>query len=106
MSNVIILHNRERADAAVAPAVKIGIEGFQSLYTSWGLITANFEKLQTYLDGLKPVVEALPDGPEKSRASQLLKQTETTIRDGRTQSNGSIAAVARALLTLTMKPAG
>jgi hypothetical protein len=103
MSNVIRLCDRERRDC-VTPPMKIGRGGLQSLFESWCSITLNFEKLQDYLDQLRPALEAIPEGPEKSRAILLMKVAEVQIRDCHMQSIGTSAALARALAT-TLRPA-
>ena len=103
MSNVIKLHSRECADRAAMPPVETGIDGFQSLFKSWSSIMLSFSQLQHYIDDLRPVIEGLPDGLEKSSAILLIKETEIQIQQGRTRSIGAIAAVTRALVVLTVK---
>jgi len=103
MSNVIRLCDRKRQVCTVAP--EFGIDGFQSLFESWRSITLNFETLQDYLDQLRPVLDALPESPEKSHANLLLKEVEVQIRDCHIRSIGANANVARALVT-RLRPSG
>jgi hypothetical protein len=78
--------------------MKIAIDG---LFESWCSITLDFEKLHDYLDQLGPVLDTIPDGPEKSRASILMKVAEVQIRDCHLQSIVTSAALARALVMTT-----
>jgi hypothetical protein len=105
MSNIIKLHDRECGDQDLGrPSVEIGIDGFQSLYTSLTSITSSFGQLENYLDQLGPVLVALPDGPDKANAGAIMKESESQIREGRARSIGAVAAVTRALVMLTMRP--
>jgi hypothetical protein len=97
MSNVITLFDCDRKDCAVTPPVEIGIHGLQSLLESWSSINSSIEQLQHYLDHLRPVLDALPDSPEKSNVSLSMMGAETQIRDSLSRSISAGAAIARVL---------
>jgi hypothetical protein len=105
MSNVIRLCDRGRRGRAITPPVENGIDGLQSLLESWCSITLSLEKLQDYLDQLRPALDALPDSPEKSRTNLLMNEAEVQIRDCHVRSIGANATVTRALVT-TLTPSG
>jgi hypothetical protein len=95
MSNVIDLFDGEREDRTVTARVEFGIDGLQSLFESWSSIALSLEQLRDYLDDLRPVLEALPDSPEKAHVGCLMEGAEIQIRDSLTRSIGNSAAVAR-----------
>jgi len=105
MSNVIRLCDYGRRGCAITPPpVENGIDGLQSLLESWRSITLSLEKLQDYLDQLRPALDALPDSPEKSRTNLLMNEAEVQIRDCHVRSIGA-ATVTRTLVT-TLTPTG
>jgi hypothetical protein len=95
MSNVINFFGGERGDRTVPAQVEIGIDGLKSLFESWSSISLSLEELQDYLDDLRPVLEALPDSPEKAHVGLLMNEAKIQIRDSLTRSIGTTAAVAR-----------
>jgi hypothetical protein len=103
MSNIIKLCDRAPRVSSVTPPVESGIDGFRSLFDSWLSITSSLEKLQDYVDQLKPALEAIPDGPEKDRASLLATVAAVQMRDCHVKSIGASAVVARALVS-TLRP--
>jgi hypothetical protein len=104
MSNVIRLCDRERRVCTITPSVENPTDELLSLVESWGSITLSLEKLQDYLDQLRPALEALSDSPEKSHVNLLMKEAEVQIRDCRVRSIGADATVARALATTLTLP--
>jgi len=105
MSNVIRLCDRARRGHTIASPTQFGINEFESLFNSWCSINLSFEKLQDYLDQLRPAVDAIPDGPEKSHADLLMKVADVQVRECHILSIGAGAAVARALVTaLAIRP--
>ena len=94
MSNVIKLFDCERGDCTVAPPAEIGIDGFRSLFESWSSITVSLGQLQQYLDDLRPILGALPDGPEKAQAWILITESAIQIRDSLARSIEASTAVA------------
>jgi hypothetical protein len=95
MSNIIGLFDGERRDRTITPPAEIGADGLQSLFESWSSISSSLEQLRDYVDNLKPVLEALPDGPEKAHVDRLVKEAAIQIRDSLTRSIAAGAAVAR-----------
>jgi hypothetical protein len=95
MSNIIGLFEGERRDRTVTPSAAIGADGLQSLLESWSSISSSLEQLLDYVDNLKPVLEALPDSPEKAHVGRLVKEAEIQIRDSLTRSIAAGAVVAR-----------
>jgi hypothetical protein len=105
MSNVIRLCDRERRVRTVTPPTQFGVDEFESLFNSWCSINLSFEKLQDYLDQLRPAVDAIPDGPEKSHADLLMKVADVQMRECHILSIGVGATVARAFVsTLSIRP--
>jgi hypothetical protein len=94
MSNVIKLFDHECEDCTVTPPAEIGIEGFRSLFESWSSITLSLRQLQEYLDELRPILGALPDGPEKALAWSLMTESAIQIRDSVARSIEASTAVA------------
>lgn len=95
MSNIIGLFDGERRDRAVTPSVEIGADGLQALFETWRLISASLEQLRDYVDDVKPVLEAPPDGPEKAYFGRRVKKAEIQIRDSLTRSIAAGAVVTR-----------
>jgi hypothetical protein len=89
MSNIVKLYDCECRGRSLRPAVKAGIDEFQSLIESWCSITLSFEQLQDYLDDLGPILDALPDSAGKSDAGLLMTETEIQVRGGLTRSGQS-----------------
>jgi hypothetical protein len=81
MSNVVRLCGFARRDRAVPMAAATAIDGMPSLLESWQSMVASIKQLENYIDALKPAVDTLPGGPEKSDATLLLKSIEAQIQD-------------------------
>ena len=91
MSTVVRFPNRR--DRTATRPVEIDTHEIQSLSQSWQSITASVGRFQNYVDDLKLRLDALPDGPEKARASLQIKQFEQQIRDCLAWSAEATAAV-------------
>jgi hypothetical protein len=94
MSNVIKLFDREPGDCTVTRPAGIGIDGFPSLFESWSSIALSLGQLQEYLDDLRSILGALPDGPEKAQAWILITESASQIRDSLARSIEASTAVA------------
>jgi hypothetical protein len=95
MPNVVSLRQFQRRDCTGAPPAKTTIDEIRSLSTNWRSISANFERLQVYLDDLRPILDTLPEGAEKSYVGLLISAVESQIRDSLVRAVDAGAAVER-----------
>jgi hypothetical protein len=94
MPNVVRLCDFERRTGVFRGQPEPDNDGAAPLSESWQSIIASIEKLESYLEGLRPILVVLPDGPEKSQVAQLMKVIEDKIRDSRMRSIAASVAAA------------